>query len=156
MELSWIMKLRIAAVAAVGVIFVSILAWPWESPPDPFGAVFVNAISTSVAVTLLVMAFIAGLIAYFVAWPYGREIGVLAVPFGLAVWAVRAGNVAALMQLNPTIEQRQMIFKTLQWGPFFWLLVVGVGLGGVTLGQKNGPHCSVLKIRAENPPGLQI
>jgi hypothetical protein len=136
MELSWTMKLRIAAVAAVGVIFVGILAWPWDSPPDPFGALLVNAIGTSGAVTLLIMAFLAGLVAYFVAWPYGRQIGILAVPFGLAVWAVRAGSVAALVQLNPSFEQRQMLFETLRWEPFFWLLVVGVGFGGITLGQK--------------------
>jgi hypothetical protein len=136
MELSWTMKLRIAAVAAVGVVFVGILAWPWDTPPDPFGALLVKTIGTSGAVTLLIMAFLAGLIAYFVAWPYGRQIGILAVPFGLAVWAVRAGSVAALVQLNPTFEQRQMLFETLRWEPFFWLLVVGVGFVGVTLGQK--------------------
>lgn len=136
MELSWTMKLRIAAVAAVGVIFVSILAWPWDTPPDPFGALLVKAIGTSGAVTLLIMAFLAGLVAYFVAWPYGYQIGILAVPFGLAVWAVRAGSVAALVQLSPTFDQRQMLFETLRWEPFFWLLVVGVGFGGVTLGQK--------------------
>jgi hypothetical protein len=136
MELSWTMKLRIAAVAAVGVIFVSILAWPWNTPPDPFGALLIKAIGTSGAVTLLIMAFLTGLIAYFVAWPYGSQIGILAVPFGLAVWAVRTGSVAALVQLNPTFEQRQMIFETLRWEPFFWLLVGGAGFGGVTLGQK--------------------
>jgi hypothetical protein len=136
MELSWTMKLRIAAVAAVGVIFVSILAWPWDSPPDPYGTLLVKSIGSSGTVTLLIMAFLAGLIAYFVAWPYGSQIGILAVPFGLAVWAVRSGSVAALVQLNPTFEQRQMLFETLRWEPFFWLLVVGAGFGGVTLGQK--------------------
>jgi len=141
MELSWIMKLRIAAVVAVGVVFVSIVAWPWDAPPDPFGAVLIKAIGTNGAVTLLIMAFIAGLVAYFVAWPYGSQIGILAVPFGLAVWAVRTGSVAALVQLNPTIEQRQILFETLRWEPFFWLLVVGVGFGGVTLGQKIRPGC---------------
>lgn len=139
MELSWIMKLRIAAVIAVGVVFVSVIAWPWDAPPDPFGAVLINAIGTNGAVTLLIMAFIAGLVAYFVAWPYGSQIGILAVPFGLTVWAVRAGSVAALVQLNPAVEQRQLLFETLRWEPFFWLLVVGVGFGGVTLGQKIRP-----------------
>jgi len=139
MELSWTMKLRIAAAAAVGVVFVSIVAWPWETPPDPFGAVLVKAIGINGAVTLLIMAFLTGLIAYFVAWPYGREIGILAVPFGLAVWAVRAGSIAALLQLNPTLEQRQSLFETLRWEPFFWLLVVAVGFAGVTLGQKIRP-----------------
>jgi len=133
------MKLRIVAAAAVGVVFVGILAWPWETPPDPFGAVLIKALGTSGAVTLLVMAFLAGLIAYFTTWPYGGEIGILAVPFGLTVWAVRTGNVAALMQLNPTVAQRQALFATLQWEPIFWLIVVAVGFAGVALGQKISP-----------------
>jgi len=139
MELTWTMKLRIVAVATVGIILVGIIAWPWETLPDPFGAVLVQVIGTNGAVTLLIMAFLAGLIAYFIAWPYGREIGILAVPFGLTVWAVRAGSVAALVQLNPTVEQRQMLFETLRWEPFFWLLVVCVGFCGVAFGQKIRP-----------------
>ncbi|MBN2181922.1 MAG: hypothetical protein JW715_08395 [Sedimentisphaerales bacterium] len=139
MELSWTMKLRIAAAAAVGIVFVGILAWPWGSPPDPFGSVLFKAIDTSGIVTLLIMAFLAGLIAYFAAWPYGWEIGVLAVPFGLCVWAVRAGKVAALMQLNATVTQRQTLFASLRWEPIFWLMVVAAGFAGVVLGQKIRP-----------------
>ena len=136
MELSWLMKLRIAIVAAIGVALVGYAAWPWGNPPDPYGSILVKAIGTSSIVTLFIMAFLAGLIAYFAAWPYGKEIGVLAVPFGLAVWAIRAGTVGGLMQFNPTIEQRQVIFSTLRWEPLFWLVVVVVGFGGVALGQK--------------------
>ena len=40
------------------------------------------------------------------------------------------------MQLNSTIEQRRIIFSTLRWEAFFWLLVVVAGFGGVALGQK--------------------
>ena len=136
MELSWTMKLRIAASAAVGVILVGICAWPWENPPDPFGSVLIRSLNISGAVTLLVMAFLAGLIAYFAAWPHGREIGILAVPFGLAVWAIRAGSAGALMQLNPTLAQRQSLLATLRWEPLFWLLVIAAGFAGVVLGQK--------------------
>lgn len=136
MELSWTMKLRIVVAAAIGVVFIGILAWPWERPPDPFGTILFEAINTSGVVTLLVMAFLAGFIAYFATWPYGREIGILAVPFGLSVWAVRAGSVAALMQLNNTASQRQTLLGTLRWEPIFWLIVVAVGFAGVTLGQR--------------------
>jgi hypothetical protein len=136
MELSWLMKLRIAIAAAIGVALVGYVAWPWDNPPDPYGSILVKAIGMSSIVTLFVMAFLAGLIAYFAAWPYGKEIGILAVPFGLAVWAIRAGTVGGLMQLNSTVEQRQIIFSTLRWEPFLWLLVVGAGFGGVALGRK--------------------
>jgi len=136
MELSWLMKLRIAFAAVIGVVLVGYVAWPWGNPPDPYGSILVKAIGTSSIITLLIMAFLAGLIAYFAAWPYGKEIGVLAVPFGLAVWSIRAGTAGGLMQLNSTVEQRRIIFSTLRWEPFFWLLVVIVGFGGVALGRK--------------------
>ena len=139
MELSWTMKLRIAAAAVVGVVLVGIVAWPWEIPPEPFGSILVRALTTSGIVTLFVMAFLAGLIGYFAAWPYGREIGILAVPFGLSVWAIRAGSTGALMQLNPALTQREAIFATLRWEPVFWLLVVLIGFGGVQLGLKIQP-----------------
>ena len=136
MELSWLMKLRIAIAAAIGVALVGYAAWPWGNPPDPYGSILVKAIGTSSIVTLFILAFLAGLIAYFAAWPYGKEIGVLAVPFGLAVWAIRAGTVGSLMQMNPTVEQHRIIFSNIRWEPLFWLLVVIVGFGGVALGQK--------------------
>ncbi len=139
MELSWTMKLRIVAAAAVGVVFVSIVAWPWDTPPDPFGSLLVQSLGISGAVTLLVMAFLAGLVAYFAAWPYGSEIGVLAVPFGLTIWAVRAGNVATLVQFHPSLAQRQLLFAALRLEPIFWLIVIVAGFAGVTLGWKIRP-----------------
>ena len=38
MELSWPMKLRIAAAAAVGVLLIGILAWPMAEPFSRVGA----------------------------------------------------------------------------------------------------------------------
>lgn len=136
MELSWTMKLRIAVAAAIGVVLVGLVAWPWETPPEPFGSILVRALNINGIVTLFVMAFLAGLIGYFAAWPYGREIGILAVPFGLTVWAIRAGSTGAIMQLNSALSQREAIFAMLRWEPIFWLLVVLIGFGGVQLGQR--------------------
>jgi len=150
MELSWIMKLRIVAAAVVGVVFVSIVAWPWDNPPDPFGTLLVQYIGLNGAVTLLIMSFLAGLIAYFVAWPYGLEIGILAVPFGLAVWAARTGSVAALMQFNPAFSQRQTLFATLRLEPIFWFAVVIVGFAGVTLGHRIHPGRKYQEIKEKN------
>ena len=144
MELSRLMKLRIAAAAAIGAIFIGILGWPLVKPDEPFGVVSLVAgnISFGDAMTLVILAFVAGLIAYFICWPYGREIAVLAAPFGLAVWAVRTGNMAGLMQLNPTLPQRQAIFATLKWEPFFWLAILAAGLAGTLLAQKISPSKS--------------
>jgi hypothetical protein len=131
MELTWPMKLRIAAAATVGVLLIGILAWPIA---EPFGAV--KTMDPRGAVVLVVLAFAAGFIGYFVSWPFGREIGILAAPAGLAIWAVRSGSMAGLIQLNPTVAQRQVLVASLKWEPFFWLAIVAAGFIGVLLGQK--------------------
>ena len=135
MELSWPMKLRIAAAAAVGVLLIGILAWPFA---EPFGAV--KAMGSNGAIVLVVLAFVAGFIGYFVSWPYGRQIGILAAPSGLAIWAVRSGSMAGLIQLNPTAAQRQALIASLKLEPFFWLIVVAAGFAGVLLAQKLAPN----------------
>jgi hypothetical protein len=148
MELTWIMKLRIAAAAAIGVVLVGIVAWPWDNPPDPYGSIVVLAIDKNGAVTLAFMALLAGLFAYFVTWPYGREIGKLAVPFGLILWAVKAGSTSYLMQkIKPgDFEQRRHILSMLQWEPLFWLAIVAIGFAGVALGERVRPS---LKLQYE-------
>ncbi len=136
MELSWLMKLRIAAAVAVGVVLIGILAWPLAAPAESFGAVLSDNLSFGGAIILAVLAFSAGFIGYFISWPHGREIGILAVPSGLAIWAVRCGNMADLMRVNPSLAQRQAVFAALKWEPIFWLAIVATGFGGVLLGQK--------------------
>jgi len=131
MELSWAMKLRIAAAAAVGVALIGILAWPATMPSETSGA-----INFSGAVTLAALALLAGFIGFFVSWPYGREIGILAAPFGLAVWAVRSGSMAALMQLNPSDTERLAVLQSLKWQPVLWLVVVAAGFAGPLLCQR--------------------
>jgi len=136
MELSLVMRLRIAAAVATGVVLIGILAWPLAASSEPLAAVRASDIGPGGAITLVVLAFLTGLIAYFVSWPYGREIGILAVPSGLAVWAVRCGSMTTLIQLNPTEAQRQALLTTLKWDSIFWLAVVAAGFAGVLLGQK--------------------
>ncbi len=136
MELSLVMRLRIAASVATGVVLIGILAWPLAASSEPLSAVRASDIGPGGAITLVVLAFLTGLIAYFVSWPYGREIGILAVPSGLAVWAVRCGSMTTLIQLNPTEAQRQALLTTLKWDSIFWLAVVAAGFAGVLLGQK--------------------
>ncbi len=143
MELSWLMKLRITAAAAVGILLLGFLAWPLAAPAEPLGVVTVvrsmpygTAMSFTDAIVLIVLACLAGFIAYFLSWPYGRQIAVLAVPSGLAVWALRSGNIAGLMLQNPTVAQRQALFASLRWEPIFWLAVVAAGLGGALLAEK--------------------
>jgi hypothetical protein len=136
MELSLLMRLRIAAAAGIGVVLIGILAWPLAASSEPLNAVLAGDISIGGLITLVVLAFLSGLIAYFVSWPYGREIGILAVPSGLAIWAVRSGSMTTLLQFNPSVGQRQAIFAAFKWDSAFWLALVAAGFIGVLLGQK--------------------
>jgi hypothetical protein len=136
MELSWPMKLRIAAAAGVGVVLIGIAGWPLVAPAEPFGIVSAATVSLGGAISLAALAFSAGLLAYFVSWPYGRQIAVLAVPSGLALWAVRCGNMAAMMQMKPTVGQRLQILTALKYEPVFWLAIVAAGFLAVWVGRK--------------------
>ncbi len=136
MELTWPIKLRIALVSAVGVAVISLYYWPKVAPADPFGVVSLvsGTISAGDAMVLLAMAFGIGLVSYFLSWPYGSSIGILAVPAGLAVWAVRGGNMGTLMQLNTTVERREQLFAIMRWEPLLWLAIIGAGFLGVYVG----------------------
>ncbi len=138
MELSWLMKLRIAAAAGVGVVLIGILAWPLAGATDPLGpvSVAVGSISVVGAIVLIFLAFASGFIGYFVSRPWGREIGVLAAPCGLAVWAIRGGNMAELIQMNPTLPARKALLGMMTWEPAFWLVVIAAGFGGVVLAHR--------------------
>jgi hypothetical protein len=131
------MKLRIAASAATGVVLIGILAWPLAAPPEPFGTVSVTAGSISLggAVVLAALAFWAGFIAYFLSWPYGREIGILAAPAGLTIWAFRSGRMVGLIRRTAVVNQSEL-FAAIKWEPLFWLAIVAAGFAGVLLAQK--------------------
>jgi hypothetical protein len=137
-ELTWPIKLRIAAAAAVGIALIGIYAWPMVAPADPFGVVSVTngTIDSYHVLVLLGLAFGAGLAAYFLSWPYGIRIGILAVPAGLAVWAVRCGNMGTLMQLNTSVVSRQQIYSTFCWEPLLWLAIIAAGYLGVFLASQ--------------------
>ena len=128
------MKLRIAAAAAIGVALVYLVGRPLIGSSDAAGAIAYSRMPILVA-----LAFLAGLISYFASWPYGWEIGILAVPSGLAVWAFRSGTMATLIQQNPTVAQRQELVALLRFEPVLWLAVVAAGCAGVLLGRKIRP-----------------
>ncbi len=136
MELSVAMKARIAAAMAVGVVLIGILGWPLAHQSQPLEAIRAGNIGPGGAALLAGLAFVAGAIAYFVSWPHGRQIGILAVPTGLAVWALRTGSVGGLQQLNPTLQQRQILFNGMKWEPAFWFILVAAGFAGVVMVER--------------------
>lgn len=136
MELTWINKLRIAAVAGLGIVVIGLLAWPLAAPADPLSPVRASGVGFLGTAALLLLAFGLGFVGYFVAWPHGREIGILAVPFGLLVWAGRCGPMRVLTQAAEQTGQRQMLAHSLRFEPIYWLLIVAAGFAGVLLAQR--------------------
>ena len=135
MELTPINKLRIAAVAALGIVVLGFLAWPLAAPADPLSPVRAWNLSPSGTLALLVLAFGVGFVGYFIALPHGREIGILAVPFGLTIWAGRSGPMRVLMQACRQPAEREALASSLRFEPVYWLLVVAAGFAGVLLAQ---------------------
>jgi len=152
-ELSWPVKLKVTATLLAGIILIGFFA-PLGTPAEPFGIIPVPAFGGAAA--LIGLAVLAGFIGYFLSWPNGREIGILAVPAGLAIWAVRGGNMTDLMRLAPTLAQRQVLFAALKWEPIFWLAIVAAGFGGVLIGQYLVSRLSSLVPRSFvlRPPSL--
>jgi hypothetical protein len=138
-ELTWLQRLRIAVVVSVGAIFIGVLAWPLAAPSDPVSSVYLENISLLGALILFILAFFLGFISYFISWPYGKEIGILAVPSGLAVWSFRTEGVAKLMQMNPTAAKRLDILSLFTKETFFWLFIIFLGFAGVLLAWRVWP-----------------
>ena len=139
MELSWVNKLRIAAVAALGIVVIGILAWPLAAPEDPLLPVRASHVGIFGTLVLLVLALGIGFAGYFIAWPHGREIGILAVPFGLTVWAARSGPMQALTQAFDETYERQALLHSVRFEPAYWLLIVAAGFAGVLVAQHLCP-----------------
>ncbi|NLZ07893.1 MAG: hypothetical protein GXY19_22190 [Phycisphaerae bacterium] len=135
MELSWINKLRIGAVIALGIVVIGVFAWPLAAPDDPMSPVRSSDIGFVGTLLLLALSFAVGAISFFVAWPHGREIGILAVPFGLAAWAIRSGPMLSLTQSHATAQARQEVVRSLLFEPVYWLLIVAAGFAGVVVAQ---------------------
>jgi hypothetical protein len=133
MELTWPIRLRIALAAAVGVVVIGIYGWPLVAPTDAFGVVSIvnGRIATSNFFVIGLMAIFCGFVSYFLTWPYGTHIGILAAPAGLVAWTLRGADMGTLMQQNDSLTSREMFYSTFCWEPLVWLGIVGAGCLGV-------------------------
>ena len=131
MELSWPMKLRIAAAAGLGVVVIGILCAPLAGGGLQDSGIFLTRMGVGGGAVLGLVAFFVGAVSYFICWPYGRQMAVLAVPSGLSVWAVKCGTTADVVQANPLLSQRLWFFGMLKYESLFWLAIVALGFAGV-------------------------
>jgi hypothetical protein len=132
MELSWLSRLRLALAIATGIVLLAVVAGPLLEQPDPYSPVtfFERRLSAQTGLTLGALAFAAGFIAYWLAWPYGREMAVVAAPAGLAVIAMRGGSVTDLFRSSPEVSTRIAAYASFRWEAAFWLLIVLAGIAG--------------------------
>jgi hypothetical protein len=136
MELTWAIRLRIALAAAIGVGIIGIYGWPLVDPHDAFGVVSIVSghIAFSNFFIIGLMAFLSSFISYFLTWPYGAHIGILAAPAGLAALALRSADMGTLMQLNNSLPKKELFYSTFCWEPAIWLVIIAAGCLGVLLG----------------------
>ncbi len=137
MELTVLTRLRIIAAMAVGIGLLGFLAWPLVKPAEPLGAItlYMGDINLQDAIVCILLAFFAGFLGQLISYPYGRQIGILAVPSGLVAWSLRSGGMSCLLRLNNTLVKRQALYGFLKWEGFFWLAIVFVGWLGVLAGE---------------------
>jgi len=136
LELNWPLRFRIAAAAAIGIVLFGILGWRFAGQAEPYQVVSLKNISVMSVAVIAAMSILTGFVSFFIAWPYGKEIGVIAVPFGLAVWSIKSGSVANYIQIHAGIEQRLAFFSYIRWDGFFWLAIVLLGFLGVQIAQN--------------------
>jgi hypothetical protein len=140
MELSWVSKTRILLVMASGALVIGLLNWPAAKPADPSGLVSLSNLSVMQGLLLLAVATVLGFVGFFVAWPYGCEIGLLAAPSGLAIWALRSASVSKTLAVIPDVQARQDLFASMRFESLYWLAVVYAGWCGVQLARKLRPN----------------
>lgn len=137
----WLLRVRILASMAVGTALIGFLMWPPLAPADPLGAVtlFSMPISVSNVIFCFLAAFFAGAGGYLVSYPYGKVIGLLAVPTGLGLWALRSGTMRNLLLTHSNFQQRIQVYDFLHLEPLFWITVLLVGAVGVWITGKVVP-----------------
>lgn len=150
MELTLSMKIRIAAVCAVGIVIVGFGGFVLVRPDTPLDAIslFTGDFGVFDVICCMALAFGSGVIAYLVAYPYGKQIGPLAGAAGLAAWTFRSGSMASLLQTNTTLEMRQQIYAKASLESILWIAVVSAGFAGSFAASK------LFKLKEAKTPDL--
>jgi len=128
------MRIRIGIVMGVGILVIGVLAWPMAEPARPYDVVSfaegAGSLGWADFPKLAALAFLTGLAGYFISFPYGRQLGVLVVPAGLSIWALRGGRMASLMICRSDVSQQAQLLGQLKWEPLVWLAIVLAGCAG--------------------------
>ncbi len=150
MELTLLMKLRIAAVCAVGILIIGFGAFALVRPATPMDAIslFSGDFGVFQIVCCAAIAFVTGIIAYLAAYPYGKQIAPLAGAAGLATWTFRSGSMASLLQTNTTLQLREKLYAITPIESLLWIGVLSAGLAGSYTAGK------LLKLKEAKTPDI--
>ena len=159
-NIHWLMRVRAIAAMGVGAILLGGFAWPLVRPELPTAAITLmgSAITIPGAIICLLLAYGAGFAAFFVAWPAGKIFAPYAAPTGLAIWAMRSGNMQQLLLDHQEAAQRQVLYSNLRWEGLFWLLICAAGyLGVLTASKLAGTKIVILgQYDSEQPHGANL
>jgi hypothetical protein len=137
MELSWLMRIRIIAALVIGGWLLGFLPWGIIKP-DAAGvfSLLTGSVSIPDILTCAVLAFAAGFAASAVCTPYGGQIGIIAAPAGLAVWALKSAPISKLFQAAPSVQSRLDIYSKLKFEGFIWLALAACGFVGALAADR--------------------
>jgi hypothetical protein len=137
MELSWLMRFRIAAVLAIGIVLLGILPASLVKPPaDSVFALLSGSISVGDLLVCAFLSLVAGFLASAICTPYGEKIGILAAPAGMAVWGLKSSALSTVFQAAPAVNDRLDVYTGLRFESFIWLALVGCCLIGVLAADR--------------------
>lgn len=137
MELSWLMRFRILASLAIGVILLGLLPWNLVKPDaNEVFAILSGNISISDIWICAGLAFAAGFLASIICTPFGNQIGIIAAPAGMAVWAMRSAPLSTLFQEAPAVANRIKIYSNLKYEGIVWFALAVCGFVGAIAADK--------------------
>ncbi|MDD5134024.1 MAG: hypothetical protein PHP01_01270 [Phycisphaerae bacterium] len=137
MELSWLMRFRIAAAIAIGVLLLGLLPWDIVKPDaNEVFALLSGNISISDILICAGLAFVAGFLASVVCVPFGAQIGIIAAPAGMGAWALRSAPISMLFQESPAVASRMKVYSALKYEGIVWLGLAVCGFAGAILADR--------------------
>lgn len=136
LELSWLTRIRITVSIAIGALLVGVLPWNMLRPENGVFAMLSGNVSFADLMICGVLALAAGFAASAICTPYGARIGILAVPGGLAVWALRSSDLSDLFQAAPAVSERLAVYNSLRFEGLAWLALAALGYLGALAADR--------------------
>ena len=105
-------KIRILIVLGVSGVLFGVWGWSLVRPSDAGDGltVVLNEKPFRVIITALFIGLIGALVGTLIGKPYGRQLGMLAIPAGLSVWSIQSGNMERLLMNYPEAAARTGMF----------------------------------------------